>query len=182
MIAYHEAQSRSRWRWVGAALASVPYATPGTVLAIGMILAFTGAWGLNLYNTAWILLVAYSVKELAIAYRLAREGISQVHPSMEEAARTCGASWGRAQVDVLIPLVRGHLVVAWFLVFMPSFGELTMSILLFGPDTPTVGTLLFELSSYEDPAAAAVLAVVIVGVVIGASGVVRLVRPEDRLP
>ena len=76
---------------------------------------------------------------------------------MEEAARVSGASWGQGVRDVLLPMVRGHLGAAWFLVFMPSVGELTMSVLLFGPETKTVGTLLFELSSYEDPAAGSVL-------------------------
>ena len=68
--------------------------------------------------------------------------------------------------SMLLPMMRGHLAAAWFLVFMPSIGELTMSVLLFGPDTLTVGTLLFELTSYEDPAAASVLAVLMVGLVI----------------
>ncbi|MBI4860996.1 MAG: iron ABC transporter permease [Candidatus Riflebacteria bacterium] len=173
LIAHGEARSASRFRWVPAALLSIPYATPGTVLAIGSILAFTGGWGLNLFNTAWILLVAYAVKEGALAYRMVREGLAEVHPSMEEAARISGASWGRSIVDVLLPLIRGNLVAAWLLVFMPSFGELTMSVLLFGPQTQTVGTLLFELSSYEDPAAASVLAVIVVVVVIAASLAVR---------
>lgn len=173
VIAYFEVRSGSPARWLAGAAASVPYATPGTVLAIGLILTFLRGWGLNLYGSMTILLVAYTVKELALAYRLMRDGLAQVHPSMEEAARTSGASWGRAVLDVLLPMVRGDLVAAWFLVFMPSFGELTMSILLFGPETQTVGTLLFELTSYEDPAAASVLAVIIVGVVLVSSAAVR---------
>lgn len=174
VLAYNEVRSGSRWRWLPAAAAAIPYGTPGTVLAMGLILAFTTSrWGVSLYGTFWMLLVAYAIKELALAYRLVRDGLLSVHPSLEEAARVSGATWGRSVVDVLLPMMRGHLAAAWFLVFMPSVGELTMSILLFGPETQTIGTLLFELSSYEDPAAASVLAVFVVGLVVVVNGMVR---------
>ena len=174
LLAYHEVRSPSRWRWLPPLMAAIPYGTPGTVLAIGLILAFiSDAWGLNLYGSLWLLLVAYTIKELALAYRLVREGLLSVHPSLEEAARISGAGWGRAVRDVLVPMMAGHLAAAWFLVFMPSIGELTMSVLLFGPDTETVGTVLFALTSYEDPAAASVLAVLVVTIVVALNLFVR---------
>ncbi|MBI3893004.1 MAG: iron ABC transporter permease [Candidatus Wallbacteria bacterium] len=172
-LALVAARGGGRFGAVLAALPWLPYAAPGTVLAIGIILAFTGAWGLNLYGTLWMLLVAYTAKYLALACRMAAAGIEQVHPSMEEAARVSGASRLRAVGEVLVPMIRGHLAAAWFLVFMPSFGELTMSVLLFGPDTPTLGTTLFELQSYEDPSAASVLAVLIVAVILLSNFLVR---------
>lgn len=172
-LALMQARGGLRWGSVLTPLAWLPYAAPGTVLAIGAILAYTGAWGINLYGTLWMLLAAYAAKYLALAYRMAAAGIEQVHPSMEEAARISGASRLRSILEVLVPMVRGHLVAAWFLVFMPSFGELTMSILLFGPDTPTLGTMLFELQSYEDPSAASVLAVLIVAVILLSNALVR---------
>jgi iron(III) transport system permease protein len=173
LLAYGEARSESGWAWVPGAVAAIPFATPGTVVAIGLILALTGRWGLNLFGTGWMLIAAYSVKELSVAHRLVRDGLAEVHPSLEEAARLSGATWGQAMRDILLPQLKGPLTAAWFLVFLPSFGELTMSVLLTGPDTQTVGTLLFELSSYEDPAAAAVLAVIVMALVITGNGLVR---------
>jgi iron(III) transport system permease protein len=172
-LALLQTRGKSRASWLVTALAWLPFATPGTVLAIGFILAFTGAWGLNLYGTLWLLLAAYTVKLLALAYRLVLAGIEQTHPSLEESARVCGATPGAALTQILLPLLRGHLATAWFLVFMPCVGELTMSILLFGPDTPTLGTMLFELQSYEDPSAASVLAVLILALVLTANALVR---------
>ena len=72
------------------------------------------------------------------------------------------------------PLLRPNLVAAWFLVFMPAFSEVTMSILLAGPDTRVVGTLLFDLQTYGDPPSAAVLAVVLTAIVLLGNGAVRL--------
>ena len=54
----------------------------------------------------------------------------------------------------------------WFLVFMPSFYELTMSIILYGSQTKTIGVLLYELQTYADPQDASVLAVIILLIVL----------------
>ena len=53
----------------------------------------------------------------------------------------------------------------WFLIFMPSFYELTMSNLLYGSDTQTIGVLLYELQTYADTQNASVLSVIILLIV-----------------
>jgi iron(III) transport system permease protein len=53
------------------------------------------------------------------------------------------------------------MLASWFLVFMPALSELTMSVLLVGPGTETLGTVLFNLQEYADPPSASVLAVLI---------------------
>ena len=58
------------------------------------------------------------------------------------------------------------MVAGWFLVFMPSFYELTMSIILYGAQTKTIGVLLYELQTYADPQDASVLAVIILLIVL----------------
>jgi iron(III) transport system permease protein len=64
------------------------------------------------------------------------------------------------------PLIRPSIVAGWFLVFMPSFYELTMSIILYGSQTKTIGVLLYELQTYADPQDASVLAVIILLIVL----------------
>jgi iron(III) transport system permease protein len=64
------------------------------------------------------------------------------------------------------PLIRPSVVAGWFLVFMPSFYELTMSIILYGAQTKTIGVLLYELQTYADPQDASVLAVIILLIVL----------------
>ena len=150
------------------ALANLPYSTPGTVLALGLIVAFSQPSFLlipSLYNTLWLLGLAYIVKDLSYAVRTGRNSLGQIHESLDEAARICGAGrlsrWGR----IWLPLLTPALAASWILIFLPAFSELTMSVLLSGPGLETVGTLLFQLQEYSDESGgggAAVLALSLV--------------------
>jgi iron(III) transport system permease protein len=73
----------------------------------------------------------------------------------------------------MMPLIRPSIIAGWFLIFMPSFYELTMSILLYGSRTKTIGVLLYELETYADPQSASVLAVLILSVVLVGNLLVR---------
>jgi iron(III) transport system permease protein len=157
-------------------LARAPWAVPGSVLALGMILAFSQeirliladrmTFVLALSNTPWILGIAYVTKSLALPLDGARAAFHTVDRTMEEAARVSGASWARTQVAVALPLVRPALVAGWVLVFASSFCEVSMSVLLRGPSTEVLGTRLFELLSYGAPQQAAVLAMIVVAAVL----------------
>lgn len=171
-IAFLHVRTRQRGRGFLAGLASVPLATPGTVLAIGILLAWTRP--LDLRNTVWILLIAYVAKYVALAARAIGEGLGTVDVALPEAARMSGArGWFRLRT-IWIPLVLPSIVAGWFLVFMPSFSELTMSLILVGPGLDTIGTRMFELQEYEGPTAASVLATVVLGLVVFSNGLVRV--------
>jgi iron(III) transport system permease protein len=174
-----------RWDWLGGA-AALPYAVPGTVLAIGLIVAFGReirlvllelvTLVLHLPGTLAMLLVAYAVKYLAFGVRGARSALDQLHPSLEEAARTCGAGSMRSMLDVVLPLIKPAIGASFILVALPCLSELTMSVLLFGADTETAGTLLFELQSYSDPPAGAVVATLVVMIALAADRLLRRLR------
>jgi len=68
--------------------------------------------------------------------------------------------------DISVPILKPTLKTAWFLVFVPCFCEVTLSVMLKGPSTEVLGTRLFYLQSYADPASAAVLAVLVVGMMV----------------
>ena len=85
-----------------------------------------------------------------------------------------GAGFLRTMRRITLPLLRPQLVAAWFLVFMPAFCEVTMSILLPGPDSRVIGTALFELQEYNNPPGAAVLAMVVLVVVLGGNTALRV--------
>jgi len=161
LIAYLKVKTRMRLRTIPDFLATFCNATPGIVLALGLIIAFSGKYGVNMYGTFWILVVAYFVRHLSYAVRQAAAALEQVHPSLEEAALSSGASWLRLFKDVTIPLIGPSLVGGWFLVFMPSFYELTMSVLLYSSKATPVGYHLYHLSSFASPQSAAVLSVLI---------------------
>jgi iron(III) transport system permease protein len=179
------------FRRLGAAVESLavwPYAVPGTVLAIALLIAFSRdlrfilfnrvAFVLALAHTPWLLLVAYAAKYLAHGTRNSSEALAQVDPSLAEAARVSGAGPLRAFVDAPLPLLRPALFAAFILAFLACATEITMSVLLVPAGSQVLGTLLFELQSYADPAAAAVLACAFVGLVL--LGQVLLVLSRRR--
>jgi iron(III) transport system permease protein len=120
-----------------------------------------------------ILVVGYMVKYLTMAVRTISASLTQIHISLEEAALSSGASWLRTLKDILLPLISPSIVAGWFLVFMPSFYELTMSILLYGAKTKTIGVLLYELQTYADPQDASVLAMVVLLIVLISNLILR---------
>lgn len=175
-------ETRSRARWLGV-LARVPYTVPGTVLALGLLLTWSQevrivvldrvTLVLALADTGWLLLLAYGVKFLALPVGGIGAALSAVDPALEEAARVSGATPARTLFRITGPILLPSLLAAWFLVFLPAFTEVTMSVLLGGPRTRVVGVLLFDLQTYGDPPAAAALAVVVSGIVIGLHTFVR---------
>lgn len=165
-------------------LAVWPYAVPGTVLAMALVVVFARdlqvilaervAFTLVLADTAWILLVAYGAKHLAFGARYTTESLAQVDPSLGEAARLCGAGPARAFVDAVLPMLKPALATAFLLTFLTSATEITMSVLLLPTGKDLLGTMLFELTTYADPAAAAVLACAFVLLVVGCLATLRL--------
>jgi len=140
--------------------------TPSIVIALALIITFSGNYGLNIYSTIWIIIVSYLVKYMTMSVRTIAASLSQVHISLEEAALNSGASWLRCCKDIIMPLIAPSIVAGWFLIFMPSFYELTMSNLLYGADTKTIGVLLYELQTYADTQNASVLSVIILIIVL----------------
>lgn len=162
-------------------LAAWPYAVPGTVLAIALLVAFSRdlrfifmdrfALVLALANTLWLLLLAWVAKHLAFGTRNAAEGLARVDPSLAEAARVSGAGPARAFWDAVLPQLEAPLFAAFTLTFLTCATELTLAVLLVPAGRDVLGTLLFELQSYADPASAAVIACAFVLFVLAVLGV-----------
>lgn len=169
-MAYFPARTSWRGRNILGIFASVPFSTPGSVLALALILAFSQGYfgvGPSLYNTLGLILVAYVVKYMSLSIKTLQDGYSQIHPSLEEAARLSGANWWTVMRTIYWPLLKSTLVASAFFIFMPVLGELTMTILLTGPGLETVGTLIFSLQEYSDIAGggASVLSILVVAIV-----------------
>jgi len=145
MVAYVIVKVKPRGRHFLELFSLLPYAIPGIVMAIGVILTWSGGLGINLYNTIWIILVAYLARYLSFSMKSASASLQQVHQSLEEAARSCGASHFESLKDVTLPLIRPAMVAGFFLIFLPAMRELTTSVLLYGPYTRTLGVAIYSL-------------------------------------
>ncbi len=165
-IAYLAVKTQVSGRSFPDLLTLIGGSTPSIVIALALIITFSGNFGLNLYSSMWILVVSYLVKYMTMSVRTIAASLSQVHISLEEAALNSGANWLRCCKDIILPLIAPSVIAGWFLIFMPSFYELTMSLLLYGSETKTIGVLLYELQTYADTQNASVLSVIILAIVL----------------
>ena len=179
-LSYLEQKTKIKGRSLISVIVAFPYATPGTVIALALIITFSGNFlgiPISLYNTLTLIALAYVAKYLNFAVRTTGDGLKQIHDCLHEAARISGANWWTTIKTIWIPMLTPSLVASFFLVFMPTFSELTMTILLTGPGLETLGTLLFQLQEYSDISGggAAVLALFIVLVIAIINYTVKLI-------
>ena len=158
MISYVIVKMRVRGKGILEFLGMLPFSVPGSVIALGVILAWSGKYGVNLYNTVWIILVAYIARYMAFSLRANSAALEQVHDSLVEAARACGASMWQSLKDIVLPLVRPGMLAAFFLIFLPSLRELTVSIMLYSPTTRTIGVAIYTLNEDGETVVSAALA------------------------
>jgi iron(III) transport system permease protein len=149
-------------------LAILPLGLPGTVVAVGILLAFIRP-PFSIYGTIWILLVAYVARFIPLATRSANATFRQIDPSLEEAARITGANWLTSVRRILVPLSRPGLLVAFLLVFIPAFGELSATILLYTGGTETIAVAIYRLNDLGQLEVVSALAVFTIGVILALS-------------
>ena len=180
MVAYVIVKIKPRGSMLLELLSLLPYAIPGIVMAIGVILTWSGRFGVNLYNTIWIILVAYLARYLSFSMKSASASLQQVHPSLEEASRSCGASHFESLKDVTIPLIRPAMVSGFFLIFLPAMRELTTSVLLYGPYTRTLGVAIFSLRNDGYITTASALAAIAIVLIIVLNTIVNAVLKDRK--
>jgi iron(III) transport system permease protein len=151
-------------------------ALPSVVFAAGYIFFYNlpvmSRLGVDLYQTTTLLVIAYIASSLPTSSRVLMGAVSQLQPSLKDAARTHGsgelAAWARG----VLPVVSRPLVMAWLLTFCGVFLELPISQLLYAPGSPPASVAIQDnLGNYHFgvgmaqsvlAVAAALLAVVVV--------------------
>ncbi len=149
-----------RWRLLFDTVATLPYAVPGTVIAISLILAFntpsvfTG--GGVLVGTYSILPLAYFVKMFPLVVRATSAALMHVDDAVLEAADTFGAGAMRRLHRVLIPMIKPGMISGGLLVMISALGEFVSSILLYTyANRPISVEILAQMRTYNFGAAAA---------------------------
>ncbi len=158
IMAYLLKRTNVKGRRIPDFMITVGSGTPSVVIALALIMTMSGRFGINIYNTMMILVVAYMIKYMLMGMRTVSSAFSQISPSLEEAAQASGAGWIRRLRDVVLPLIVPSIVAGWFLIFMPCFYELTMSNLLYSDSTKTLGVELFLYQTYHSQQTASALA------------------------
>lgn len=163
-------------------LASIGYAIPGTILAIGLLIPlakfdnsidslmegmFGISTGLLLSGSGFALILAYTIRFLAISSGALEAGFDKLSPNLDAAARSLGTSAPRTLFKVHIPILRPAIATALLLVFVDSMKELPATLLLRPFNFDTLATLIYNFASldqFEDGAMAA-LTIVALGLV-----------------
>lgn len=166
VMAYLLKRTKIKGKGIPDFLITVGSGTPSVVIALSLIMTMSGKYKINIYNTMAIMVIAYMIKYMLMGMRTVVSAFSQISPSLEEAAQISGAGWLRRFKDVIVPLILPSIVAGWFLIFMPSFYELTMSTLLYSTDTKTLGVELFTYQTYHSQQTASALASAILLMVI----------------
>ncbi len=131
-------------------LGDITYATPGIVLSIAFILAFIKpipGLGVSIYNTLFIIGLAYVTAFLSIALKPVSAAFAQLDPLLDDAARVAGAGYLRRLWRIFAPLVAPAAASGAILVFLTAYNEITVSALLWSAGNETIGTTIFN---YED--------------------------------
>ncbi len=133
-----------------AGLADMTYAIPGLVVSIAFILAFIRPLpviGVSLYGTLAIVFLAYLCAFFAVALKPVATAYGQLDPSLDDAARVCGAGFGTRMRRVFGPLIAPAAASGAILVFLTAYNEVTVSALLWSSGNELIGTTIFN---YED--------------------------------
>ncbi len=155
-------------------IVSAPYAIPGTVIGLSMILAWIKpVLGVSIYNTIWIIMIAYIARFMIFPMRTISASFKQIDTSLAEAARISGASQKKAVMDILIPLIKPGIFSGWFLVFMPALTELTLSILLYSAGRETIGVTVYNMTQEGLVLETSALALILIVVVLTLNLIVR---------
>ncbi len=146
-------------------LAALPFALPGSVVAVAAILA----WQRWLYGTFAIILLAYVARFAIFGVRAAAASLGALPEELLQAARSAGASPWRATLDVQRPLIQPGILASFALVFLLAVHELTISSLLYTPQTQTMAVQVLNAEQAGDLPSTAALAVIVTAVTLAAA-------------
>ncbi len=162
-------------------IASVGYAVPGAVLAIGIVIPlglfdnavdalsrtlFDIPTGLLLSGTITGLVYGYLARFLALSYGTMESSLGKITPNMDGAARTLGHAPGATLRRVHFPLMRGSLLTAALLVFVDCMKELPLTLILRPFNYDTLATFVYQYASDEllEESALGALSIVAAGI------------------
>jgi iron(III) transport system permease protein len=176
-----------RWRsggqgWLTQGVVQAGFAVPGTVLGIALVGFYLDVipW---LYATPIAVSLAYLILFSAPALQGVQAAISQVHPSIEEAARVMGRRLPAVYLKIIIPLIWPGIISAWATAFILMSRELAATLILRPPgyDTLAVRVWVHTVDVGPDPSGAALSLLLIGFIGLAWLGLLLLRLPSFRV-
>ena len=161
-----------RWKRLLSWLILVPWALPGTVVAVSIAEAYGSPSLLMgsfiLVGTFWILPVVYFLRFMPLVVRAIQASMEQIDGALEEAAASLGAGWWQRFSRVTLPLVWPGALAGTLLAFVIALGEYVASVFVFVPSNRPISiAIASELRDFNLGTAAAygVVLMVMIGVI-----------------
>ncbi|WP_370299056.1 ABC transporter permease [Pontibacterium sp.] len=182
LLAYSKRLYRYKSLTAAANFASLGYAMPGAVLAIGVIIplaafdnvvddfmrsTFDISTGLLLSGTTFAIIFAYSVRFLAVSTGAVESSLNKITPTMDMASRSLGLNPLQTLMRVHLPLIKGGIVSAGLVVFVDCMKELPATLILRPFNYDTLATFVYQFASDEmlEECSLAALLIVAVGII-----------------
>jgi len=143
LTAWVTTKSKSVGTGIIEGLTFIPWAFPGTALAIGLLWTYVYV-PLPIYGTLWILLIGYITRFLPYGLRTMTSTIVQIHDDMQQASMACGAGFMTTFWRVLLPLLRPGFVAGWIILATIYLREFSTSVFLYSPGAEPIGPLLYH--------------------------------------
>jgi iron(III) transport system permease protein len=143
LTAWVTTKSKTAGSGIIEALTFIPWAFPGTALAIGLLWTYVYV-PLPIYGTLWILLIGYITRFLPYGLRTMTSTIVQIHDDLQQASLVCGAGLLMTFRRILLPLLRPGFIAGWIILATIYLREFSTSIFLYSPGAEPLGPLLYH--------------------------------------
>ncbi len=138
------------------------FALPSTVIGIGLISLWNRPWTNFIYATPAIIIIGYIAQYAAITGRITVSMLTQIPPSMEEAAQVAGSGWLRRMALIVAPLAKRGLVAAWLVGFIFCLRDTGISMIVYPPGLDTLPVRTFTLMANAPAGLTSALCVIMI--------------------
>jgi len=178
MVAYTIHRGRGRSRALLDVISSLPVGFPGIVLAMGILITYIRT---PLYSTLWILLVGYITRFMPYGQRMISGVLLSLSAELDQSSRTSGASWATTMRRITLPLLKPGMMAGWLLLFVIFLREFPISALLYKGGLEVTSVAVWYFVEHETAVRTAAMAMVQVGLLLGAIILFRRLAGTDEL-
>jgi iron(III) transport system permease protein len=170
LIAYVVVKTRHRGRAVLDFLSWLPWSIPGILLGVALLWTFLQTKiFLPIYGTIYLLMIAMVIKSMPFGTQMIKSVLLQLGQDLEEASKVCGGTWLDTFRRVVLPLTMPALITVGLVGFISAARDISTVVLLGSAQSRTLSLLMLDFAAGAEFEKATVVAVIIVGLVVGAA-------------
>jgi iron(III) transport system permease protein len=170
LIAYMIVKTRHAGRWLLDFLSWLPWSIPGILLGVALLWTFLQTRiFLPIYGTIYLLMIAMVIKSMPFGTQMIKSVLIQLGSDLEEASKVCGGTWLHTFRRVILPLAMPALITVGLVGFISAARDISTVVLLGSGKSRTLSLLMLDFAAGAEFEKATVVAVIIVGLVVGAA-------------